>query len=55
VEKWLGKPAYIITYLDKKWRYDFYQKLLSEQELIIIVSKDTFKIDSSCFKKIKKK
>ncbi|KLL04641.1 MAG: helicase SNF [Mycoplasmataceae bacterium RV_VA103A] len=55
VEEWLKKPAYIITYLDKKSRYDFYQKLLSEPELIIIVSKDTFKIDNSQFKKIKKK
>ena len=55
VEEWLIKPAYIITYLDKKWRYDFYQKLLTEQELIIIVSKDTFKIDSPRFKKISKK
>ncbi|CFW93469.1 Putative SWF/SNF family helicase [endosymbiont DhMRE of Dentiscutata heterogama] len=55
VEEWLRKPAYIITYLDKKSRYDFYQKLLSEPELIITVSKDTFKIDSPRFKKIKKK
>ncbi|WNE40827.1 MAG: RNA polymerase-associated protein RapA [Mycoplasmataceae bacterium] len=55
VEKWLRKPAYIVSYLDKEWRYNFYQKLLSEKELIIIVSKDIFKIDSPQFKKIKKK
>jgi len=55
VEEWLAKPAYVITYLDKEWRYDFYQKLLSEKDLIIIISKDTFKIDSSHFKKLKKK
>ena len=55
IEEWLAKPAYIITYLDKKWRYNFYQKLLSEKELIIIISKDTFKIDSPYFKKLKKK
>ncbi|CAG8449722.1 9074_t:CDS:2 [Ambispora gerdemannii] len=30
-------------------------KLLQEQELIIIVSKDTFKIDSLLFKKLKKR
>jgi SNF2 family DNA or RNA helicase len=55
VEEWLDKPAYAITYLDKEWRYNFYQKLLSEKDLIIIVSKDTFKIDSPYFKKLKKK
>lgn len=55
VAEWLNKPAYIITYLDKEWRYNFYQKLLQEQELIIIVSKDTFKIDSLLFKKLKKR
>ncbi|WNE39957.1 MAG: RNA polymerase-associated protein RapA [Mycoplasmataceae bacterium] len=55
VEKWLNKSAYIITYLDKEQRHKFYQKLLSEKETIIIISKDTFKIDSDYFKKIKKK
>ena len=55
VEIWLKKPAYIITYLDKNWRYDFYQKILQDNEWIIIVSKDTFKIDSDYFKKLKKR
>ena len=55
VAEWLNKPAYIITYLDKEWRYNFYQRLLQEPELIIIVSKDTFKIDSLRFKKLKKR
>ena len=55
VEEWMDKPAYIITYLDKEQRYNFYQKLLHEQDLIIIVSKDTFKIDDSHWKKLKKK
>lgn len=55
VEDWLNRPAYIITFLEKEWRYEFYQKILSEEEWIIIVSKDTFKTDSSHFKKIKNK
>lgn len=55
VEEWLTKPAYIITYLDKEWRHNFYQKLLQEKEWIIIISKDTFKLDSAYFKKLKKK
>jgi SNF2 family DNA or RNA helicase len=55
VEEWLTKPAYIITYLEKERRYNFYQKLLHEKEIIVIVSKDTFKIDSAHWKKWKKK
>jgi SNF2 family DNA or RNA helicase len=51
----MDKPAHIITYLDKEQRYNFYHKLLCEQDLIIIVSKDTFKIDGSHWKKLKKK
>lgn len=55
VEKWVAKPAYIITYLEQEQRQDFYHKILQDKEWIIIVSKDTFKLDSSHFKKIKKK
>jgi SNF2 family DNA or RNA helicase len=55
VEEWLNKPAYIITYLDKPARQNFYQKLLQEKDWIIIVSKDTFKVDSSYFQKLKKR
>ena len=55
VEEWLTKPAYIITHLDKKWRFNFYQKILQNKEWILIVSKDTFKIDSAYFQKLKKR
>jgi SNF2 family DNA or RNA helicase len=55
VEDWLSRPAYIITFLEKEWRYEFYRKILSEEGWIIIVSKDTFKTDSSQFKKLKNK
>lgn len=55
VEEWLDKPAYIITYLEPAWRFNFYQNLLSAKEWILIVSKDTFKIDSAYFQKLKKR
>lgn len=52
VEDWLLEPAYVVTHLDKKQRYNFYQRLFEENEKwIIIVSKDTFKTDSVFFKK----
>ena len=55
VEEWLVKPAYVITYLYKEQRHKFYHWFLYEPEWIIIVSKDTFKIDSAYFKKNKKR
>ena len=54
IERWLNKPAFIITFLKKKQRYFFYDKLFNEDEWIIIVSKDTFKIDIEYLNKKKK-
>ncbi|RHZ35529.1 DEAD/DEAH box helicase [endosymbiont GvMRE of Glomus versiforme] len=53
VENWLTNPAFIITFLSKNQRHNFYRKLFQDEKLIIIVSKDTFKIDSIYFKKLK--
>jgi len=48
VEEWLEEPAYLISDLNPKLRFFFYKKIfLEKKNLIIIVSKDIFKIDSN--------
>lgn len=51
VKKWLNKPSYIISLLNKKNRLEFYENFILDEEIIIIVSKDIFKIDGEDFKK----
>lgn len=55
VEEWLQEPAYIISELSKEERLIFYQKFCTEKKLILIISKDTFKTDSSYFGDLRKK
>jgi SNF2 family DNA or RNA helicase len=54
IEEWLREPAYIISQLSKDDRMIFYEKFCTEKNIILIVSKDTFKIDSLYFKKLRK-
>ena len=54
VAEWLNKPAYVITYLEKKNRLVFYKKLQEEDDWIVIISKDTFKLDIQEIKELKK-
>lgn len=54
VAEWLNKPAYVITFLEKNVRSSFYRKLQIENGWILIISKDTFKLDEQEIKKIKR-
>lgn len=54
-EEWLKEPTYIISQLSKEERAIFYEKFCIEKSIILIVSKDTFKIDSLCFGELRKK
>lgn len=55
VEKWLNKSAYIVSYLSLTDRQAIYQKFCQEKGLIIVVSKDIFKIDAKYFRDLRKK
>ncbi|KLL03200.1 MAG: helicase SNF2 [Mycoplasmataceae bacterium CE_OT135] len=54
VENWLNQPAYLISYLSLTERQTIYQKFCQEENWIIIVSKDIFKIDSKYFRDLRK-
>ncbi|RHZ36908.1 DEAD/DEAH box helicase [endosymbiont GvMRE of Glomus versiforme] len=55
VENWLNQPAYLLSYLSLAERQIIYQKFCQEKNLIIIISKDIFKIDSKYFRDLRKK
>lgn len=55
-EEWIQKPSLIITHLEKKWRNYFYQKLTTgDESFILIISKDTFKLDKVYWEKVQKR